>query len=384
MKSLLRESAGAFGDVGMLLPVALALMTTNGLNPFWALFIPGLMYIFVAYYYRLPVSVQPLKVFCATAIAVKASLPEITTGAILIGIIFILLSFESFTRAVAKVFTLPVIRGIQLGTGLMLIQSGLGFIMQPFGHSVIALPGGFSMNLGILFGIISALILLVLPNSKLPVSLFVLGLGITVGRLIVTPTSVYNGTIQPAYWHLTNDPGVWWKSLVLLVLAQIPLSLGNAVFATVETTRNYFGAQAVRVNAQNLLRGMGVFNILAGLVGGIPVCHGSGGITAHYRFGARTWRAPVIIGIAYLALAFATLFLGESVLKLIPMFTLGVLLAFVGLEHCLLIRDVSSRRDLIVIMTVASLAVATKNMTIAFVTGMAVGSIMQSKEAESL
>jgi len=383
MKSLLREASGAFGDVGMLLPVALALITKNGLNPFWALIVPGLMYIFVAYYYRLPVSVQPLKVFSATAIAVNASLEEITTGAILIGIIFILLSFESFTRAVAKVFTLPVIRGIQLGTGLMLIQSGLGFIMQPFGQGVIALPGGFSLNLGILFGIISALILLVLPNSKLPVSLFVLGLGITVG-LIVTPTSLYNGTIQPAYWHLTNDPGVWWKSLVLLVLAQIPLSLGNAVFATVETTRNYFGAQAVRVNAQNLLRGMGVFNIFAGLVGGIPVCHGSGGITAHYRFGARTWRAPVIIGITYLALAFSTLFLGESVLKLIPMFTLGVLLAFVGLEHCLLIREVSSRKDLIVIMTVASLAVATKNMTIAFVTGITVGSIMQLKEAESL
>jgi len=39
---------------------------------------------------------------------------------------------------------------------------------------------------------------------------------------------------------------------------------------------------------------MGIANLPAGLFGAVPMCHGTGGLAAHYRFGARTGGAPVI------------------------------------------------------------------------------------------
>ena len=64
-----REVAGAFADVGVLVPIAVALIVTNGLSPTAVLLPAGLMYLAASWIYRLPVPVQPLKAFGAIAIA---------------------------------------------------------------------------------------------------------------------------------------------------------------------------------------------------------------------------------------------------------------------------------------------------------------------------
>ena len=67
-------------------------------------------------------------------------------------------------------------------------------------------------------------------------------------------------------------------------------------------------------------------------LGGVPMCHGAGGMAAHVRFGARTGGALVILGSAVLCIG---LFLGDSVatlFKLFPHALLGVILMFGGLE----------------------------------------------------
>jgi MFS superfamily sulfate permease-like transporter len=73
-------------------------------------------------------------------------------------------------------------------------------------------------------------------------------------------------------------------------------------------------------------------NLVAGGLGGVPMCHGAGGMAGHIRFGARTGGAAVLLGVLLLATA---LLLGDSVttlLKLCPVPVLGVILFFGGLE----------------------------------------------------
>ncbi len=79
----------------------------------------------------------------------------------------------------------------------------------------------------------------------------------------------------------------------------------------------------------------------------------SGGLTAHYKMGARTGGANLMIGGLILAVG---LFLGSgavSFLSIVPLSVLGVLLVIVGIYHTLLIRDLHAKRQLAVAGTVA-------------------------------
>jgi len=160
-------------------------------------------------------------------------------------------------------------------------------------------------------------------------------------------------------------------ALLILVIPQVPLTLGNAVFATADTARSYFGAKAQRVTHRGLLTTMGVANLAAGALGGVPVCHGSGGVTAHFRLGARIGGANLMIGSVFLALA---LFVDGNVLpllSLIPYPVLGVMLAFVGLQHALLVRDLRGWLNIAVAILIAVVTLATSNLALGFALGIA-------------
>src|SRR5438270_14046077 len=85
------EMAGALGDLGVLVPIAVALIVKNGLSPTAVLLPAGLLYAVAALVYRLPVPVQPLKAFGAIAIAKGLGADEIAAGALLMGAIFFVL-----------------------------------------------------------------------------------------------------------------------------------------------------------------------------------------------------------------------------------------------------------------------------------------------------
>ena len=73
-------------------------------------------------------------------------------------------------------------------------------------------------------------------------------------------------------------------------------------------------------------------NLLGGWFGAMPVCHGSGGLAAQYRFGARSGASIIILGVFKILLGF---FFGESLvglLKVYPKALLGVMVLAAGLE----------------------------------------------------
>ena len=120
-----------------------------------------------------------------------------------------------------------------------------------------------------------------------------------------------------------------------------------------------------------LLTTMGISNLLAGLLGGMPVCHGSGGLTAHVRFGARTGAAPLLIGGLFLAMA---ILLDGGVLPLLALFplpVLGVLLFYVGVQHGLLAADLRRPGEWTVAIGIAAISLAASNLAVGFAVGAA-------------
>ena len=89
----------------------------------------------------------------------------------------------------------------------------------------------------------------------------------------------------------------------VLVLPQVPLTLTNSCLAPADAARRYFPDQAARITPSRLARTLGGANVVVAAIGGMPMCHGAGGMSAHHAFGARTWRAPALIGAVLVGVA---------------------------------------------------------------------------------
>ncbi len=109
-------------------------------------------------------------------------------------------------------------------------------------------------------------------------------------------------------------------------------------------------------------------NLASPFLGGIPICHGAGGMAGHIRFGARTGGALVILGLIIQATG---LFLSDSVslLQVFPRSVLGVILLFAGVELSLVIRDVRLKKENLFVLVVTA-GVAMWNMGVAYLAGL--------------
>ncbi len=370
------ELGGAVGDLGTLLPLSIALISLNRMDPTSVFLVVGLTYILVGLFYQLPVPVQPLKAVSAIAIAMGLSASVVSASGLLMAVILLGLAVAGIMGPMARLFPKAIVRGIQLGLALILLKAGISLISRQQivagGGNVVINLAGVSLSMGWFLAVFMAVVfVLLLRNGRFPASLAVLGAGAVIGLFWGSLPGLrdvkmglsFPTLAVPSFSDLST-------AFILLVIPQIPLTLGNAVFAAADTAKTYYGANAQRVSHRNLLTTMGIGNALAGFLGGVPVCHGSGGFTAHFRLGARTGAAPLAIGGMLLVLA---IFVDGNVLPilaLIPYSTLGVLVAFVGIQHGLFIRDLKNIPEIVVALCVAVIAFVTTNLAIGFGTGM--------------
>ncbi len=325
------ELAGAVADLGVLVPIAVALIVQNGLSVTAVLLPAGLLYVTAGLAYRLPVPVQPLKAFGAIAIAQGFGSSEIAAGALLMGGMFVALSISGLLDRVASIFPRPIIRGVQLSVGLLFCQLAWNLSTTP--------PAAFADHarpalwLGAATALVAALALLLRRHK---VSLILLALAVAAmafnfhGAIVWGPSALH----FPAL-----GLGAFGTAAVALVLPQLPLTFANSCLATADVARTYFGPAAARVQPGRLALSLGVANLVAGAISGMPVCHGAGGMTAHRSFGARTGGAPIILGAVLLVIALA---LGNSLtiaLTGFPIPILAGLLAVAGLLHIALLKD---------------------------------------------
>ena len=364
----LAEFSGSLADLGVMLPLVLALITLNGMNVTAAFVGIGLAYLFTAIVYRLPIPVQPLKSISTIAFAMGLAPVVIITGAIWNAIAFLGMGLSGVDRWVQKAFPKPVVRGIQLGLAYLLVKSAWKLVNTQntsWQSGLSLLSFIVPWNLVLVIGAVMFLfIFLRWRKDWAALGILVFGLGISLYHLGLP--ALHLGLNIPRLFPLIPTWSQLWQGLWLLALPQIPLSLGNSVYATADAAQQYFGERAARVTPRRLMVTMGINDAVAAALGGIPVCHGCGGLTAHYRLGARTGGAPLMIGIIFLALG---LFGGTAVLSifsLIPFAILAVLLAYVAWQHALLMKDLRGWREISTALLVLALTILTGNLAVGF------------------
>jgi SulP family sulfate permease len=325
------ELAGALGDLGVLVPIAVALIVKNGLTPTAVLLPAGLLYVAAGLVYRLPVPVQPLKAFGAIAIAHGFGADDIAAGALLMGAIFVVLGASGVLDWVAKVFPHPIIRGIQLSVGLLFCQLAWKLVF--------ATPKAFAdhrHSVWWLGGATLVIIAVALLLRRHEITLVFIALAV-VAMMLTFHGAV---TFGPSAVHIPHlSRAAFAAAAVALVLPQVPLSFANSCLATADVARTYFGDAASRVRPGRLALTIGLANLFAGGISGMPVCHGAGGMTAHRIFGARSGGAPVMLGSGLIALALALGATLTAALSGFPVPILAGLLTVAGLLHIALLKD---------------------------------------------
>jgi len=349
------EWAGAFGDVGTLIPFVVAYITIVKIPPLGLLFMFGIMLLASGLYYRTPVPIQPMKAIGAAAIAGGISPAALYGSGLTTGLFWLLAGVTGVLKPIAKLATKPVVRGIMLGLGLTFMVDGINRMKTA----------------PVLAGFALVVTYILLTNPKIPAMFVLLLIGVF-SAVIMNPeimpelAKIHIGFTLPVF----SLPMITWNDLVtgtlLFTIPQIPLTLGNAVIAIVAENNQLFPDR--QVSEKKIAVSQGIMNLVAPIFGGIPMCHGAGGMAGHVRFGARTGGALVILGGI---LIFIALFFSESVsiiFKIFPNAILGVILFFAGSELALVVKDIGGKKsDFYVMLIVAAFAMW--NMGAAFLAG---------------
>ena len=285
------ELAGSLGDLGTLLPLGVGMIVLNGMHATNVLVAVGLFYILAGLYFGVPIAVQPMKVIGAYAIATGMSPHQIVSSGLWMGVLVLFLGVTGLIGIIHKYTPRSAIRGVQLALGVVLLTKGVELIVAE--DPSLAVQTIRAVNTGILLGAAGVVLtLLLLDNRKVPAALVLIALGILTGLLIGKPldpdTFAFRVNLPkplPYGWPSWDDL-VW--VLPVVVLPQLPMTVGNAILSNTDLTHEYFGEKAYRVTNRSASVSQGLANLISSFLGGIPMCHGAGGLAAHYRFGART------------------------------------------------------------------------------------------------
>lgn len=386
------EVAGSLGDLGTILPLAIGMILINGLNPMGLFMGVGLFYIFSGLYFKVTSPVEPMKVIAAYAIATGITAIQIQAASLWIFLFLLIIGGTGIITLIGRYIPKPVIRGVQLSTGILLVSQGIKLMLgaskfqalrqaaEPYlsVQSIGPVPIGLVIG-----GILGMLTLLLLENRRLPAAIVVVGTGILAGIFLGTREGLH--LIQPGFYLPKLLPfglpsaGDLTFALLVLVLPQVPMTLGNAVVANADLSVQYFPQDGRRVTYKALCISMALANLMSFFLGGMPMCHGAGGLASRYRFGARTGGSNLIIGAIFIVLA---LFLGEhimGIIYLLPMSALGVLLIFAGAQLALTLLDMNTRKEMFVPILVLSITLAS-NLAAGFLVGIAIASALRSEK----
>jgi len=358
-----RELAGAFGDIGTDFPLLVALIMASGLDSANVLTVFGLLQVLTAIIYRMPMPVQPLKAMASLVIAQKIAGSILLGAGLAIGLVMLALSLTGVLYRLVRLIPKAVVRGLQLGLGISLCSLAIKEYVatQQWQGYVLA-------------AVTFVLVIILLDSKKYPAALVVIGLGVIYALTFkVAPASFADaiGFHVPQFFLPTANDIV--KGFVWLALPQIPLSLGNSIIATQQLSNDLF-PERKDITVKKIAITYSLMNLIAPFLGGIPCCHGAGGMIGHYTFGGRSGGSVLIYGIFYLTLG---LFFGggfQQIIQVFPLPILGVILFFEGLSLLLLVRDLApEKRNFLIAILAGIFAFA---MPYGFAVALIVGTII--------
>ena len=346
----LPEWAGAFGDLGTLIPFVAAYVSILKMDANGLLVAFGVSLIVAGTIYRTPFPVQPMKAIGAAAVsqtmlAAGLGAAAVVGAALTTGLLWLFLAVTGLGRQVASWVPRSALLGVVMGLGFSFMLEGIRMMStSPW-----------------IAGLLLALTLVLLGRPRVPAMLVLLVIGVLIA-LTGQPDLMRDlGALKPEF----KVPSLAWGSLsmsdlwvgfVLLTLPQLPLTFGNAYVAITEENNRLFPDRPV--SERSVAYSTGLMNLGASLIGGIPMCHGAGGMAGHVQFGARTGGSSIILGSVLLG---AGLFLSASigtVFKMFPPSVLGVILFMAGLQLALGSRDSGAEKaDRFVVLATAAFAI---------------------------
>ena len=357
----LRELAGSMGDFGTLFPLAVSYIAVNGLDPAGMFIMLGLTNIALGLIYRLPMPLQPKKIIAVTAITQGWQPSLVYASGFGLGMLWILLTLTGLLKWLVHITPDYIVRGIQLALGITLAWQALQWIRP-------------APALGLLAVVI---VLLLRSNRYAPASIVLMLLGVAI--------LTWQGNL-PERWDVRLTLPVFalprladvWQAMLLAGFAQIPLSLSNAIIAPAALIRDYFPKKAV--SERKLMLNMGLMNVLGTLFGGMPLCHGAGGLAGQYYFGARTGGATILEGLIELGIG---LFLSGSIAALMAAFPMPLIAGMLLLVGIQLSRTAARLRgwELALALGTAVLSMLT-NIGIGFVGGLAAAQMLKALKPE--
>ncbi|MDG6258026.1 MAG: putative sulfate/molybdate transporter [Methanomicrobiaceae archaeon] len=341
------EIAGSVGNFGTVLPIVFGVAAVADINLGTVLLFFALWYAVIGIVYGIPIPIEPLKVVGAVVIAEGLSSGDIMAAGMLTGLIFLFLGLIKGMRYIREKIPTSVIRGIQLGLALVLVNTSLRFISQDpiFAFAAIGLI---------------AIFFIASSRSSIPdisaLIVIIAGIGFGIAGYGIPPLQLppVPGIIIPDMQNIIT-------ALVRLVPPQFPLTLTNAILATSVLAHDLYKRE---IEPDRLSITIGLMNIISVPFGAFPMCHGAGGLAAHYRFGGRTAVSNIIGG--GILLAFALFFAHPDTLTILPAGMFGALLVFVGIE---LGKHGIKTDDYLVSGSMAVVALI-GGMTVAFVFGL--------------
>jgi MFS superfamily sulfate permease-like transporter len=355
----LAELAGAFGDLGTLIPFVAAYISIVKMDPGGILLAFGVALIVAGFVYRTPFPVQPMKAIGAAAATQSGQLAALTSATVMgagliTALIWLVLGATGLARHTARWVPRAALLGVIMGLGFSFMLEGIRMMASsPW------------IGAGLL-----TLTLLLLASRRFPAMLVLLVAGAVIA-LLEQPTLTSELAGMRVSLHLPSF--AWptlgrqdlWVGAVFLALPQLPLTFGNAFISITEENNRLFPDRPV--TERRVAFSTGFLNLWSSALGGIPMCHGAGGMAGHVQFGARTGGASIMLGVL---LTLVALFLSDSITVLFRMFpqsVLGVILFLAGVQLALGAKDPGTdKADRFVLLTTAAFAVWNVGIAVVF------------------
>ena len=325
----LTEISGSFGDMGTLLPILIALTQTRAISLSSTLVFSGLANILTGLAFGIPLPVQPMKAIAAVALAQNFSQAEMASAGIFVAAAIGLLSITGLIHWFTERIPIPVIKGIQVGTGLSLIISA-GKLYPHFDRT----------GLNPIILVLAFLALLASPSfRRVPYALLILLLGLI---SVISSGWLYpdwDSDIRPAFtiWRphiLIPSPRDFGKGTLEAGIGQLPLTTLNSVIAVAFLAQDLLPNLPTKTPPSTTSLGLSVMaiNLVACWFGAMPVCHGSGGLAAQYRFGARSGASVIFLGLLKVLLGLFASNVAFAIFDGFPNVLLCLLVIAAGLE----------------------------------------------------
>mmetsp|Transcript_6938 Transcript_6938/g.15816 ORF Transcript_6938/g.15816 Transcript_6938/m.15816 type:complete len:500 (-) Transcript_6938:202-1701(-) len=373
----LAELSGSLGDLGTLIPLLAACSKVGSVRLGPGLLWMGIFNVVSALQWDIPVPVQPMKSIAAVAISDGMSPEVFAASGILAGGIVMLLGVTRLIDVANALVPKCIVAGMQVGLGTKMAATGCGYWTT---------VDWFDLNGKLTALLVFAAGTAMLVRTKLPSALIVFCVGVVLAAIDMHKNGaklVFEGLELPV---IVPSGKEWSDGFIKGTLPQLPLTTLNSVVSVCALSVDLFRSAeegGKGISRVSVASSVGILNLVGCWFGGMPSCHGAGGLAGQYKFGARGGCAILMLGLAKIALA---LIFGQgvdTVVQYYPTVVLGVLVVFAGVELASVgIRSIARspklEEDLLPCFVTAAAYIGTKNMALGFCAGFIVATVQRA------